>query len=212
MFAHLALLQTLKTKLMNNKENSSEGNDIIEFEGVKIKPSRGIYRCPFNCHRSDYPAPKWKTKQGIMKHLQTCSKRPSNIKRLSENKEVEDMIFDRYKKEALNMVTHQIGQTIYWVRKIIVKDTHEWRGSRLVKMRYEQILRFEAVESVINSIDIIKRSNYTPTAEYLLKNCLYFNGVIPIQNLRSSLDEAKKEAIESTKRDEEYRHESSMFR
>lgn len=187
--------------------------NVIEFEGAKIKPSKtGVYRCPFKCHRSDYPAPKWKTEQGIMKHLQTCSKRPSNIKRLAENKEVEDMIFEGFKKKALEMVTHKIGETIYWVRKIIVKDTHERRGNRMVKMRYEPILRFEAKESVINSFGIISQNNYAPSAEYLLDNCLYFNGSIHVQNLRASFDEAQREAAERTKRDEEHRRESSMLR
>jgi len=185
----------------------------FEFEGVKIKPSKtGVYRCPFNCNRSDYPAPKWKTEQGIMKHLQSCRNRPSNVKRLAENKEVEDEIFEGLKKKALAMVTQKDGDKIFWVRRIVVKDTHEQRGNRLVKMRYEPILRFEAYESEIKTIDLLSNSNRAPSAEYLFKHNVFFNTIIPIGSLRNSIEEAKSDAAKLTKQDEDYRRESSMLR
>jgi len=186
---------------------------VIEFEGVKIKPSKsGVYKCPFNCHTGNYPAPKWKTEQGIMKHLKSCRSRPSNVKRLAENKEIEDEIFEGLKKKALAMVTQKVGDKIYWVRKIIVKDTHEQRGNRLVKVRYEPVLRFEACETEIKTIDVLKNSNYAPDAEYILNRYVYFNTTIPISSVRSSFDEAKADARKLTIQDEKYRHESSMLR
>ena len=40
----------------------------------------------------------------------------------------------------------KIGDEIFYINRIVVKDTHEWRGNRSVKVRYEQVLRFEAVK------------------------------------------------------------------
>ncbi len=101
--------------------------DVIEFEGVKIKPNKhGIYKCPFNCHRADYPQPTWKTEKGIMGHLNQCSKRPSNVKRLLENKEVEQSIFEGAKAKAMEMVNQKIGDTINYILKILYMHLHKY--------------------------------------------------------------------------------------
>ena len=51
----------------------------IDFEGVSVKPSRGVYRCPFGCGDPRYPVPKWKTEKGFRAHMEQCWRRPSRI-------------------------------------------------------------------------------------------------------------------------------------
>ena len=137
---------------------------IIEFEGVEVKPTRVGYKCPFKCGRSDYPQPKWKTEQGFRKHMNECSKRPSLVKRIEENKSVEKEAFENIKKKVLAECTYKIGDEIIFIKKIVVKPTHEQRGNRMVKMRYEPILRFEARKEIISKIDVLRNSdNYYPT-------------------------------------------------
>ncbi len=91
---------------------------------------------------------------------------------------------DREQREAdaLAAVTQKIGDTIYYVREIVVKDTHERRGRRLVRVRYEQVKRFEAREAVISSIDF--------------DGAICFNHFIRQRDLCDSLEEAKAKAAE----------------
>jgi len=49
----------------------------VEFEGLKIKPSRGAYRCPWGCGNPGFPPPKWKTAGGFLKHLSACKNKPA---------------------------------------------------------------------------------------------------------------------------------------
>lgn len=42
------------------------------FGNIEIKPIGKIFRCPFNCGDPRYPKPKWKTVNGIKRHLESC--------------------------------------------------------------------------------------------------------------------------------------------
>jgi hypothetical protein len=190
----------------------------IEFEGKIIKPSKtGIYKCPFGCGRKDYPAPKWKTESGIIKHLKQCYMRPSAVEARNEAKEDLEQLHQDY-ADTLDFLTEQIlyelpykiGDEIFYINRIIVKDTHEWRGNRSVKVRYEQVLRFEAVKDVIREINFDKPKQ-EPTTENA-KNIIYFNNGVRINALHNSYQEAIDLAIQKTKADEEGRTFASMCR
>ncbi len=193
-------------------------NTEIVFEEVTIKPNKwGIYRCPFGCHKDNrFPEPTWKTKKGFLKHLEKCYMRPSAVEeRLIGNKLKEteqnkrNRILDSLKEGFLNNFEYKIGDEISYIKKVVVKDTHEWRGSRMVKMRYEPILRFEAIKTTISSINF-EEPTITPTMENI-SNLVYFNNGIKINTLMN-YEEALVLAKEKTKADEEYRHECSLYR
>jgi hypothetical protein len=190
----------------------------IEFEGKIIKPSpTGIYKCPFGCGRKDYPAPKWKTKKGIEKHLSTCYMRPSAVAARNEVLQQKEQTakdyqeaLDFFKDEILHNLPYKIGDEIYYIHKHIVKDTHEWRGNRRVHVRYEPILSFTAQRESIREINFCK-PDFEPTPDNA-QRLIYFNNGIGINSLLSSYEEAKKIAGEKTKADEEYRNQCSQYR
>ncbi len=190
----------------------------IEFEGQKIKPSKtGIYRCPFNCGRKDYPAPKWKTESGFLKHLNQCYMRPSAVELRNEAKENLEQLHQDYadvlehiKEQIIYELPYKIGDTIFYIKRIVVKDTHEWRGNRSVKVRYEQVLRFEAVKDVIREINFDK-PKFEPTPENS-KQLVFFNNGIYLNALYGSYEEAVDLANQKTKADEEGRNFASMCR
>lgn len=53
----------------------------VEFEGLVIKPNRGVYRCPWGCGNPGFPPPKWKTPGGILGHLKKCPNKPDKIEK-----------------------------------------------------------------------------------------------------------------------------------
>ena len=119
----------------------------IEFEGRTVKPDKhGFYRCPYACGDARFPARKWKTEAGFRKHMEACLQRPSLVKARAEADE-------ERKAEALAACPLRIGQRIFYVQRIVVQGTHETRFGRSVKVRYEERLRFEAREAVVESLD-----------------------------------------------------------
>ena len=58
------------------------------------------------------------------------------------------------------------------LKKVVVKDTHEWRGNRSVKVRYEPVLRFDAIKTTISSINF-KEPDTIPTIENMDQICLF---------------------------------------
>ena len=190
----------------------------MEKKKKKIKPSKtGYYRCPFGCGRKDYPAPKWKTEKGFMKHLNECYYRPSAVEKRNEAKEDLEQLYSDYadtleylKEQILYELPNKIGDEIFYINRIVVKDTHEWRGNRSVKVRYEQVLRFDAVKEIIREINF-EKPKVEPTIENV-KSLIYFNEGIYLNALQSSYQEALDKAKEKTKADEEGRAFASMCR
>jgi hypothetical protein len=190
---------------MENKE--------VYFEGVKIKPTKaGFYKCPFGCHtNTGYPAPKWKTEKGFIRHLEKCNMRPSLIK-IKEDKQQEKLkelnnrkdILESLKDEFLKTFNYKIGDSISFVKRIVVKDTHEWRWNRSVKVRYEPILKFEAVRTNISSINF-SLPEETPTIENISKFVYFNNGIYLSEILK--YEDAVRIAKEKTLSDEIYREE-----
>jgi hypothetical protein len=128
----------------------SEQLPVVEFEGFKIKPQRGVYRCPFNCGDPRYPRPKWKTVKGFMRHLQGCSQSPAKIEaRRKAQKEREEKLYGKAQQLIEESGLH-IGDTIFCVYEIITKPVRDSRGR---KVRYEPEKRFRARQEVIESIE-----------------------------------------------------------
>lgn len=190
----------------------------INFEGKNVTPTpTGIYRCPYNCGQKGYPAKKWKTEKGFRKHMTECPKRPSAVnKRQEAELERANLVNDWkntlefLKEELLYTLNIKIGQEVFWVRRIVVKDTHEWRGNRSVKVRYEPILRFVPEKTTI-SVFNFETPNKEPDLEYA-KQLLLINNVVHFTSLVDSFETAENIAFEKTKADEDYRKHSSMLR
>lgn len=167
--------------------------------------------CPFNCHRSDYPKPTWKTEKGFRKHMAECPKRPSLLKIKEENSELEQGHYLYLQKEVLKSIPYDIGDKIAYISRIVVKPEYEQRGNRQVRIRYEPVLRFEAFETKIYSISF-RDSKYFPSAEYVKQNLLFFNNGISIGDICLNIEVAKLLAQKKTLEDLEYRNHASMCR
>lgn len=163
----------------------------IEFEGKIVKPMKnGYYKCPYKCGRADYPQPKWKTESGFRRHMETCTGKPSAVKARTEKAEDVRKKYDEIKAQVLGSLEYKVGDVVCYVKETIVKGTHEWRGERRVRVRYEAVKKFEARQAEITSIDF---ADYpmVPTVEYARTNLLRFNKHISLLDLATSLDAAK---------------------
>jgi hypothetical protein len=170
---------------------------IIEFDGKQVKPKNGVYRCPFNCSNSGYPAPTWKTEKGFRKHMTTCSKRPSFLKDKQEKEAAENAAFELIRAEILASINIKVGDKIAVVKEWVVKPTHELRFNRMVRVRYEAVKRFEGMEIVVNKIDV--RFSTLPNKEWIKNQCLYINDEFRLMDVWPSLEKAKTRAIEQQK-------------
>lgn len=194
-----------------------ENKEII-FEGIKIKPTKmGIWKCPFGCHNDNrFAAPKWKTEKGFIGHLEKCYMKPSAVEKRNNEKQQKNNqqnernnILETLKDSFIATLKYKIGDEISFVKKVVVKDTHEWRGNRKVRVRYEPILRFDAIKIIISSINF-KEPDIIPTIENM-NQFVYFNNGIKLSDIMN-YEDAIKIAKEKTIADEQYRHESSMMR
>lgn len=149
------------------------------------------FRCPYRCHDKNYPAPKWKTEKGYLKHLETCIKNPDNIKKKKEEFNIVLEKFNEIKNDFLLNFPYKIGQKIYYVREYIIKPTHVQRGNRQVRVRYEAEKRFEANESIINSIDV----NFNGVIPKDISSNVIINGFVKLNmicdNMNAAIEKAK---------------------
>lgn len=189
-------------------------NDMSEiiFDGVKITQTKaGFWKCPFGCHVDKrYPTPKWKTEKGFIKHLEKCSKTPSAIEKQKNEKQKKLETLDSLKEEFIKTLDFKIGDEVSFVKKIVVEDTHEWRWNRQVRVRYEPVLKFEAVKTTITSINFYEPLSIPAFKD--MKNLVYFNNGISLDSIMKNYNEAVKIAKEKTIADEEYRKECSNYR
>ena len=174
-------------------------NTAINFEGSEINPWKdGKYRCPFGCHRSDYPRPKWGTEKGFLKHLESCPQTPSAVERRNMSSDDNKARYEAMKGEILAEFPHKIGDVLYCVKETIVKPTHVQRGNRMVKVRYEAEIRFEAYTFELKSIDFSGEGiTEGITKEYVLSNRLLLNRSFGMQRLCKSKEEAELAAKEA---------------
>ena len=155
----------------------------IEFEGKLVRHYRGKYKCPHNCHNPAFPAPSWKTETGFRKHMESCSGAPTAVKRQA------DLAASRAAgAEAMAVVDAarlglSIGDEIFYVDYAVTAPTHVQRGTRLVRLRYEELRRYSGGHGRIESFG--------------WAGGLVINGRIAARDLCSSLDEAKKIAADA---------------
>uniref|UniRef100_A0A6M3LDM6 Uncharacterized protein n=1 Tax=viral metagenome TaxID=1070528 RepID=A0A6M3LDM6_9ZZZZ len=173
---------------------------MIEFEGKTVIPKNGIYRCPFHCGANGYPQPIWKTETGFRRHMPKCPKRPSLLEAMRRDENAKIKADECRRDNDLSKVTQNIGDTIHFVRTITVKPTHEQRGNRMVRVRYEPQLRYESGTTRIESIN------------WLSSRGVYFNHGIFLSDLYTSADEAKTKAAEMQASWDEHVRTSEMCR
>lgn len=188
----------------------------IIHENIKIVKKGNYWKCPNNCHDERYPKPKWKTEKAFRRHLDNCQLMPSKIKK-AEKKEAEKLqILDyrlkeieRLKQDFLLNISIEIGKEITYIRETIVKPTHVNRNGRMVKVRYEPVLKHEAITEVVNTISFKKPTRDITIDE--MKNLLVINNSISFYSL-TDREKAIEEANQKTKSDFQYRKISSSFR
>lgn len=175
--------------------------ETIDFEGKIVAPKNGVYKCPYSCHDKRYPAKKWKSEKGFRQHMDTCPGRPSAKAAADKQAAERNAEMDVVKAEVLASLEHKIGDTISYVREIIVKDTHEWRGDRRVHVRYEAVKRFEARQEKITSISFVDA--YLPDVN-AARRLVRINGAVMLFDIRPDFETAKQSAADRQKAYDEH--------
>lgn len=178
----------------------------IEFEGKIVRPNRnGVYYCPFNCHNNGdggFGAPKWKTEKGFRQHMEKCKGKPSFKNRIDErtaaNIAASQAVIDKF------IIDHPIGSELIISTYDVTKPKYEQRGSRMVKVRYEEVRRYYAARITINSL--IPNSGHNPS--FLINNT-YWRGDVTIFD---NFDEAKAHAEAHQKSYNKSCDEASLMR
>lgn len=147
------------------------------------------YYCPFDCGDSRFPKPKWKTEKGAQKHVDNCSMRPEKVEERKVAQEIKDKMILNEKnkqslldKEKLKTAKYCIGDEISFVSKLEVKPTHEWRGTRMVKVRYEPEYSYSARKIIIDKI----------TCEF---GRIIYNNICLENQISESFNKAESDAI-----------------
>ncbi|KVP96653.1 hypothetical protein WJ97_12275 [Burkholderia ubonensis] len=162
-------------------------NDLpqIEFDGKLVQPKNGKYACPFRCHTRGYRAPTWKTEQGFRKHMENCSCSPSaHLRKTAQaaQKGLDDAQRSALAAEALGL---HLGDEVFYTGYHVTAPTHVQRGTRRVRVRYEEVRSYFGAAVRIESFSWL--------------GSLVLNGSIPAGNLCGSLAEAKAKAEQAQK-------------
>lgn len=112
----------------------------------------GAYRCPYKCGDARFPAPKWKTEAGALAHIAKCPKRPEAVAERQQAEDARRATEDAAKDAALKRARHKIGDTIHYVRCIVLTPTHVQRGSKMVRVRYDEERSYRAQTEQVRSI------------------------------------------------------------
>ena len=172
--------------------------DELLFEGRIVKASKdGKFRCPFQCHRRDYPRPKW-TEKGFIKHMETCGQKPSAVEKRNMSDAASVERYEKMKAEIIAELPFKIGDTLFAVKETIIKPTHVQRETRMAKVRYEADIKFEPYEFTLNSIDFRGEGIAEgSTKDFVIKNKILINRSFWISQLLGSFTEAKERAKEA---------------
>lgn len=84
---------------------------------------------------------QWKTEKGYLNHtcwLDICKKKQESEKRNEEFKKQQELLRIESHEKFLKNAKYRIGEKLYHVGHTVTKPTHEYRGNRLVHMRYEE--------------------------------------------------------------------------
>jgi hypothetical protein len=161
----------------------------IEFEGKRVIPEDGYYKCPFRCGDKRFPQPKWKTEGGFRKHMLICINRPSAIAQQKAREQKRQEEENRISMDRLAECPFKVGDTVFAVIEIITGPTHDSRGRRI---RYEPEKYFDAREETIKSIEWAGN-----IGDY--GGSYFYNGLFWHNAICASMAEAKSKAEQKTK-------------
>jgi len=140
---------------------------------------------------------RWKTERGFKNHhcYSEVLKRQEEqaIQKAKKEKEEKKKL-----KERIDSGKYKIGEKIYYHNYRVTKPTHVWRGTRWVKVRYEEKRHYYASQGKIQKITL---------------NGVIVNGEhIYDSNICSTLEEAESIAKKAQSKYEEHCNFSAMCR
>jgi hypothetical protein len=157
----------------------------IDFEGKLVIAKNGKYRCPFKCHTGSYPAPAWRTEKGFRQHMERCPACPSGQARkavLQACSAEQTMLRADEEMAARGL---RVGDEVFYVGYQVTGPTHVFKGTRRVRVRYEELRSYFGAKVRIESFSWL--------------GALVLNGSIPVNNICGSLAEAKEKAAAAQK-------------
>lgn len=113
------------------------------------------YRCPNKCGDSRYPQPKWTTQAGYDAHMTKCPKSPEAVAQKLAESQAAAAKAEADQLAAIARAKYAIGDTIHFVGYRVVKPTHELRGGRMVRVRYEEVRAYYAATDKVSAIGLI---------------------------------------------------------
>lgn len=152
----------------------------IQFGGKLVKPVRGKYKCPHRCHNPDFPAPGWKTEAGFRKHMTCCPGTPAARQQAADAQLARAAGAEAAAVVEAAKLGLAIGDEIFYVSHTVTAPTHVQRGTRLVRLRYEELRNYHGASGRIESFAWV--------------GGLVINGRIAARDLCSSLMEAQSKA------------------
>ena len=157
------------------------------------------YYCPYDCSDSRYPKKKWKTEKGAVKHVNDCFMRPEEVEKRNKREHERELAATKSNQDALGSAKYKIGDTISYILTVVIKDTHEQRGNRLVKVRYEKECDFKARTATVKSIRALHGS-------------LIYNESFTEGDIRESFEIAEKECTKKRAQHLEGLRQTSLMR
>jgi len=148
---------------------------------MTTKPT--TYRCPNKCGDSRYPQPKWTTQAGYDAHMLKCPKSTEAVARKLAESSAAAARSEADKAVAISWAKHKIGDTIHFVGFRVVKPTHEKRGGRMVKVRYEEVRAYYAATDKVSAIG-------------LSEGALAYNHSVFPSDIHPTLEDAQKAAAD----------------
>ena len=119
---------------------------------------------------------KWKTEKGFLGHRCYADQQKEMVESDVRSKELEE----KRLAEWISRAKYKIGDDVFYYDYTVSKPTHEWRGSRLVHVRYEE------ERSYYSAIGTI--------AGFCIGGYIINNGNIPECNIRLTNDQVTKAA------------------
>ena len=157
----------------------------IDFDGKLVTPKNGKYKCPFRCHPSGYPAPTWKTEKGFRRHMESCSCSPSATQRKATLAAQQRQDCAQQAAAAAASLGLAVGDEVFYTSYHVIAPTHVQRGTRRVRVRYEELRSYYGAAARIESFGWV--------------GSLVLNGSIPVGSLCETLAAAKEKAGQAQK-------------
>lgn len=153
---------------------------VIDFKGTAVTPLKGKYRCPFKCHSHEHPAPVWKTENGFRQHMNTCKNAPGNAQQQAPQFAADEVEMANLSADSAKKLGLSLGDTVFYTGYRVTGPTHVMRGTRRVRVRYEELREYYAATARIESFSWL--------------GALVVNGCIPESRICKNLAEAQEKA------------------